>query len=306
MEFPDGLLPDFGIEIDFQKGSERPSRVFQTMAGLLESFETIDRDLIQSIDTKIKPVLILEDLETSSVKAWLRTVLETADDADLKNLKWQPLVGEFLVKGKYYLIDFLRDKTEISGRSQLEGLSENLHELAIKTDVRRIPSYEPIPPKKIGRALEEITKSISHLSPEDRAKYVTVDDEAPFNLSFEYVPEDVEELLTYRVIATSQEIILKVKKPDYLGESMWEFQYDGRMLIAKIMHSSWLERFQSREVEVLPGDSLQAVVDTATNYGFDGDILRSTSLVVKVIEVLPSRRIQQLSLPEGPSDRSDE
>ncbi len=67
---------DFGIEINFQPGSDAPARVFKAMTALIETFESIDRELVNSV-AKIQPVLLLEDIEAGSVKTWLRTQLES-------------------------------------------------------------------------------------------------------------------------------------------------------------------------------------------------------------------------------------
>ena len=68
MRVPRDLKPDFSIEIDFQKNSDRPSRVFQTMAELVDSFEKLGKDLIHSIDATIEPVLMLEDKDFGFTK----------------------------------------------------------------------------------------------------------------------------------------------------------------------------------------------------------------------------------------------
>jgi hypothetical protein len=73
------IKPHFCIEIDFQKGSECPSRVFRTMTELIETFQEIDYSLIRSIDEKIEPVIIIEDIETGSLKTWLANKIVEAD-----------------------------------------------------------------------------------------------------------------------------------------------------------------------------------------------------------------------------------
>lgn len=84
------LKADFCIEIDFEKGSESPSRVFRTMTGLIETFQDIDRDLIQSINQsineKIEPVVIIEDIEAGSLRTWLANRIRDIDDEALKNI----------------------------------------------------------------------------------------------------------------------------------------------------------------------------------------------------------------------------
>ena len=53
---------------------------------------------------------------------------------------------------------------------------------------------------------------------------------------------------------------LKIKKPDYLGTSRWEFKHNDRTLEARIEDVEWLSKFQSRIVDVRPGDSINTRV----------------------------------------------
>ena len=61
-----------------------------------------------------------------------------------------------------------------------------------------------------------------------------------FNLEFELAPESIEDLVTKDKLMSQSEMILKVKKPDYLGESKWDFRHGGRSFPAKILHSECL------------------------------------------------------------------
>ncbi|MEO0556751.1 MAG: hypothetical protein AAF170_01075, partial [Bacteroidota bacterium] len=88
---------DFYVEIKFEKDTVDPGRVFRAMAGLIESFEEMDKALIASIDSSIEPVLLLEDVETSSLRAWLAQRLKSVDDDGLKELNWKKVVGAYLV-----------------------------------------------------------------------------------------------------------------------------------------------------------------------------------------------------------------
>ena len=66
------LTADFCITIDFKKESEAPSRIFRSLSHLIDSFHSFDLDLLQSIDAKIEPIILLEDIETGSIKTWLK------------------------------------------------------------------------------------------------------------------------------------------------------------------------------------------------------------------------------------------
>jgi hypothetical protein len=83
-------------------------------------------------------------------------------------------------------------------------------------------------------------------------------------------------------------LILKVKKPDYLGESMWDMKHENRTIKAKITDEGWLMDFQRREVDVRPGDALRAKVRMETKYGYDGEVVGIYYTIIEVVEVIGS------------------
>src|SRR5438067_135461 len=117
---------DFAIQVDFKPDTPDPTRVFRAMTDLIESFQYFDRQLVQSIDVSIQPVLLLEDIEGGSVKTWLRSVVSSADDTALIEGDWKKLVGRYLYRAKYAAIRFLEGKTQISDRKQLKELESEL------------------------------------------------------------------------------------------------------------------------------------------------------------------------------------
>ena len=292
----DAQQADFCIEIDFKKESEAPGRVFRALSDLIESFHAFDSDLLQSIDSQIESVLLLEDIAAGSVKTWLRYALNAVDDAALKNLDWKQAVGKYLVEAKYYVLKFTEGKTEITDRKDFDQLARNLFTLAEKTDVRQIPAYSSLPPERLLANIERITTATRSLTEGDSVKYLTREDEAiPFNLSFKIIPEAIEDL-TQETIESSMEMILKVKKPDYLGDSRWEFKHENRPIPMKILHIEWLTDFQNRQVDVRPGDSIRAKVQVIVKYGYDLNVVSTHYNILEVIKVIPFTSSEQSPL----------
>ena len=228
---------DFGIEIDFQPGCDAPSRVFRTMTVLIEAFESVDRELVNSV-ARIQPVLLLEDIEAGSIKTWLRTQLESLDDQALKSGDWKKAVGAFLVKAKYLIVDFLHERSTISSRAEIELLQAKILDAARETDVLAIPMYRPIPLDKLADAILLIGAATQTLKPADTAKFLSDAGNAIFNLTFSMTPESFDELVTRETITSQAPMILKLKKPDFLGESMWEFKHEDRPIEAKVLDTS--------------------------------------------------------------------
>ena len=89
-------------------------------------------------------------------------------------------------------------------------------------------------------------------------------------------------------------MVLIVKKPDYLGTSMWDLRHGRRPVSARIEDTKWLERFQSRRVDVRPGDALRCRVRIEMLYGHDNELIAERHAIEEVHEVLENKYDQAL------------
>src|SRR4051812_16830183 len=98
--------------------------------------------------------------------------------------------------------------------------------------------------------MNSVTAALAPLLPNDSATYAAQGAEVAFNITLKLSPESLERLITKETISNEAEMILMVKRPDYLGAAMWEFRHENRVVSAKITDSEWLLRFQQRHVDV--------------------------------------------------------
>lgn len=289
------IQTDFCIEIDFSRESRNPSRVFRAMSDLIDACQEVDTYLIHTIDSKIEPVLLLENIEASSIKTWLRQLIEAVDDESLNRGDFKATLGRYLVKSKYQIINFLDKKTQITD-AQLIELEDGLQKLAEETNVRPLPFYRPISRPKLLQGIQRISTALEPLSENDRVKLITPYGEATFNLTFSIAPETIQELITSEVISTTSEMILKVKRPEFLSDAMWEFKHQT-VMPAKILDHDWLVQFQAGAIELRPGSALRVLVKTTVRYGIDREVVATEYEVLKVVEVIPPSGNQQKFLP---------
>lgn len=268
------------------------------MSELIEAFQAMDATLIESIDPRIEPVTVIEDIESGSIRAWLRYTLHSIDDTAIKDLNWKRAVGAYLVKGKYFVLDFMREHTEISSKEQVQQLESQLLTIAEQTNVTHLPAFSAANRQRLIPDIGRIANALSHLGEQDRAIYITQDSQTELNASFNYVPKKIEELLTREVITSKAEMILKVKRPDYLSEAQWEFRHESRIIDAKILDAEWLRGFQNRQYDVRPGDSLRVNVEINVKYGYDGEVVGIHHDIIKVIDILRSPPQEQLIIPK--------
>jgi hypothetical protein len=292
---------DFAFEIDFARGVGPASRVFTATADFIKACENIDSELVKSIDNSIETVLVLEDIQQGSIKTWLRYALKSTNDDALKSLDWKKQVGTYLVKAKYAILRFTDDENM---ESNLPALREEVRQIAVDTDVRYLPDYSPPSPKALISAVKDFQSVKDKLVDGDKARLISDITDLPafeFNLSVRIPIEDIEQMAVSRTTTVeSAEMILPVKKPDYLGESRWQLRHGQRNIDAKLEDLEWLKEFQGRKVDVRPGDALRCSVKIEYLYGFDNELLGEKYTITRVMEVLANR----YNSPQLPLDQN--
>ncbi len=275
---------DFCLTIDFKKGEESPTRVFSAATELIHAFEALDKVLARSIDSSISPVMMLEDVEVGSLKIWLTNALRSTDDQALKELDWRPAVGKYLVKAKYIV---LRWVDEDDAPRSLQDLRRDLRALATETDVRRLPDYAPPDPAGLIEVARQLQSAKKMLGKNDRIFFEGADGPVEVDLTVDIDPDQLAELATKETIKLPPaEMILAVKKPDYLGNSKWDLRHGRRSISVRMEHDKFVADFQGRKTDVRPGDALRCRVIVEMRYGFDNELISETYSVIEVIEVL--------------------
>lgn len=289
-DVPEDKRPDFCLTIGFEKDTKNPSRIFKSMASLIEAIEGLDNILIESIDSKVKPVLLLESIETGSVKVWLRQFVEVINDDAIKNLKWQPLIGQYLVKAKYYLLEKLDPKDPLPTREKIDEISQGINAIAKETHVQTLPVYKLIPASEIARGIKLITDATSKLYQEDYVLFSSDDGDSSIPSSVVVDQSKINEVLANETIENTTTKILKVRRPDFLGDSAWEFRHEDRKYPARIEDTKWLEEFRDGLHAIRPGDALRVEIFETTSYDINGEVVIETRVIKRVLGIIRQHR----------------
>ena len=63
--------------------------LFDAASELIAGFELLDSTVAASIDSKTKTLIVLEDVQSGSLRVLLKNVLKRVDDEALKSLEWK-------------------------------------------------------------------------------------------------------------------------------------------------------------------------------------------------------------------------
>ncbi len=237
----------FALKVDFSPETTNPAKMFRALSGLSDALQATDQTLIRSLNIRIEPILLIDDIEKGSLLIWIRNFLQSIDDDSIKDLSLKKLVGNYLVKGKYIIIDFINNRNSISSRDEIIELQAELIQEAERTGISSLSIYNPVNQRDILSNINQIKNALSELDEESKVYYYLNPSESlPFNKAFNISPESIEDLATSDILCGKLPMILKVKKPDYLGESKWEFRHEKKKIEAKIIDSNWIKIFRSR------------------------------------------------------------
>ncbi|WP_260706785.1 hypothetical protein [Edaphobacter flagellatus] len=283
------IIEDFTITLDYTYGEGDATRIFRTAIGLINAFNRFDQELVRGFDVNLRSHLALERVEEGSLKILLKTVLQSVDDDALKSGDWKKILGTYLVSAKYLLLKYLEDKTAIDNDQKgLSQLSEEIQKEAQSTELKGIPIYAAPSRTLLVIEILEISVALQPLAPGDQVFFSAPSRPAvEFNKRLSVSQASVDALLTERLPSEPSEAVLLVKKPVFMGDSRWEFLYQGKAIEAKMLDAQWVEQYRKHRVDVPPGSSLLVTLKIEASYNAEEKAAMPKYFVLKVHRVVP-------------------
>jgi hypothetical protein len=128
---------DFSFRIFFEKGQGDPRRIFDAASELIDGFGQLDEAVAGSVDVRLQPTIVLEDIKAGSIRVLLSSLLKNIDDEGLRQGEIKKAIGPALVKAKYAVIGYLDRDKETATNGAIE-LRETPRNLAATSDLRRL------------------------------------------------------------------------------------------------------------------------------------------------------------------------
>ena len=270
---------EIGIVIDYEPGKAHAIDVLQGAMNLIAAIDGLDRALLSSVDTSLEPISVLNDVQHSSLKILLKRALNKVPDDLLASGDWKKWVGALLVKGKYLLLN------KIDADSPEIALALNQLEPIYKAAPVGLVGYNPPSVVDVRAALDNVASAratLRHESVTVQTEYgdVVLEDVA---LAAPDLLSTIDDSLTVRNKGVEY---FKVKSTDMLGQSQWTVLRNNRQLKVSILHEGWLRKYQQREFNISPGDSLLAAYEETVRYDTERNEVDRTLAIVEVREVI--------------------
>lgn len=279
--------PSFVLELSYPAGGAA-DRLFLVLAELTSALQELDRALLQTIDTGLVPMLQLERLENepnSPLRCHFHTHYTGYPTEPYRSTDWPAGLTTYLHQAKLRILNGLADPGPAPAEA-LPRLQAQVLKLAERSNLKQLPMYGTLRPQAILETATRLNRALMRLEPAEKLAYKTESGEADLQPGAEFNHAEIDRLLVRETLRSTNRLILKVKKPDYLSDSMWEFRHDQKLLKAKVLDFPWLAQFYHREVALMPGDAIRADVEVIVKYGHDLTVLDTQYYVTRVLEIL--------------------
>lgn len=276
-------VAEFELYVRFERQSQTPQRVFRAIADLVTAFSKFDELLAQSILPELHAELLLDDVEAGSIRSKLAVLLRGIPDEAIRDFDWKKLVGPFFLKAKYSLLKLLEGKASFTDAQEIENLRVALESLAPTELLNPLMVPGHISSLRLVGLMEDIVRAAALLRPGDYADFRSPVGNARINPNFD--TSSLRALLATSTETSENEYLVKIKRPDFMGEAMWELVLRSHTISAKMADTAWLEAFHQGLVDVRPHDYLSVRLRTDTTFqgSFGNPLLHYT--VVKVLGV---------------------
>ncbi len=276
----------FEIKLDFKRETENPSRLFRSFAEMIEGINNLDFLIAESVNTKVKSNIILDDIEKGSIIGRFWNALVISEDGQIDNSPEAEKIEEYIEESRAETLKFIAEKK--STVQDLEVLQNSISDIAENKELKGTFNYAEPDILKLAETVNAINNSTDKLNNNESFELKSANKEVKEIKSG--TPKidinAVEDALTENEIVNESELFYLIKKPDFLGDSAWSFKHGTKSVIVKILHQDWLDQFHSGKVIVVPGDSLQVLVRQTSKYNINGYLISEKLEVIQVIAVI--------------------
>lgn len=283
----------FELDYLFDSGKD-VFTAFRSLGTFYSHLHDFDRQILLQIHKDLHLEYRLENVEYGSLNTRVAQVLKNISDELLAHPQLVQLIGDLLLKSKYWLLEKLAGENEIDSKEQIEEVANKINKQIKEIGNKANLLTTFVSPFAIFRSLDEIGQEVNKLPRKEayrfRSKVGNAILRRPTQIN---KPKILSELGNTSESSITTEVV-KPKKIDLLGTSKWECILNGRTREMKVEDIGWLNKHHQREVDIQSGDALK--VRLRTTYSYDKESkTRATYDIIEVLKVIKPDDSTQLS-----------
>ncbi|WP_068475110.1 hypothetical protein [Saccharicrinis aurantiacus] len=281
----------FEIRLDFKRETVDPSRLFISFAEIIEGLKGLDHLISESVNSKIKSNIILDDIEKGSLIGKFYDRLIVSEEGAIDDAHNEEKIEEFVENSRAESLKFLAD--EKSSVEDLDILKTRIEEIAEETEIAKTFNYSKPDILKLAKVINNINDSTEKLSQHESYELKSNRNEVKgIKTGTPKIDiEAVEDSLTEDKIINDSTLFYLIKKPDFLGDSAWGFKLGKKAISVKILDEKWIKKFHAGQIVVVPGDSLKVLVRQTSKYNRNRYLISEKLEILEVLDVIHNSKL---------------
>lgn len=267
------------LRLDFEKNSTDPQRVFDSMSDLIQSVQTLHSCILNSVISEYETELLLSDVKEGSIISWLTPKIDAKDEILSEDKKKK--INTLLNVSTQKIIKFIQGKDTISSSAEVDELEEQLRQDAI--DLEEFPNVFSLDRQRLMNGLSSMGTATKHLHKNDSAYLELRNGPILINKNFSFSDNEIKALLSERIDKLSDTGTFVIKRADFLGNSMWDFIFEGKTISAKILDKEWINEFHHRKKSLYPGDGLRCRYTSYTSYDKQNAVVEQKYEILNIV-----------------------
>ncbi len=245
---------NYCLKIDFDKEKDSPVAALVALGEFAAGLEKFDKIMAEHlIGSDIIPSLVLENIQAGSIWTFFTNVLRNTDDSEIKEKGHWAFYNQFLIELKHAILGWIDQKQKISSVNDIREIEAIVIEVVKKYEARPLADYH-IEEAKLMDAIDALASPIYALPKAQKVTLISKNQTSEFSHQYSLSRTKIEEGLVETTSTTNVLKYMRIKKPDYLGESKWELRDENNdRLDAKILDEKWLNDFHQEKLPKFPG-----------------------------------------------------
>lgn len=281
------------VRIEYENGRSNPQEILRCGIDAINAISLFDETLGRCVSASIKNALKLEKFEEGSLIIKMASLfVESSDEKHIDERITPENTAKFVENARERIVKRIESFPDIIPGKSITELVSDVTIAAQELGIHDSVGYTPPNPIELGKAVNSLLDCGSSLKPGEKVQFSSAEN-PEINKDYIDIPQgkkvdidDVIESLVGRELENTTDQILAIRKPDFLGDSQWDFKRGKDSISAKIEDEEWMQRFKNGEIVIVPNDALHVDLHEHAKYDKNGVMIFMKRTILKVKEVI--------------------
>ena len=266
------------VRVDFEKEGN-PGEILSKSADVVGAAVnlTTEAGIVLGLTGNCKT--ILDSMENGSVIVNLKTNISDRYSNQMNAI-------EYFIKNYIGSIFTIFQSSELITMKSIEDAQRTISDAADRTQLNDLMAYRIPTKSRIANDVLMLQDSMERFSSSESCTLQIANEIIRYPNRQIATKDIIQDLLVDSVISTENRRILVIKRPDLLGNSMWEFKLDKRIIKVSIMDLEWIIKFHDEKRKVSYGMGLDVMLLTRSQLDATGEIIDVKYFIKKVYDII--------------------